>query len=295
VVVEADEYDRSFHRLFPHIAIVTSADADHLDIYGDHAAVITSFKQFINQIDKQGSLIVHESVSETLASDVKDIQVRTYGMSRGQFFAGNISPTSRGFFEFDLQGFDKEEHMSLGVPGFHNIENAIAATAAARLCGVDMETIRKALHSFRGVKRRFEFIARTDRTIYIDDYAHHPREIEAILTSVKAMFPSRKVTAIFQPHLFTRTRDFADEFGVALSLADEVLLLEIYPAREVPIEGVTSDIIFKAVTSASRHQCRKTELIEVLKTMPLDVVVTLGAGDIDRFVEPIKDLILKQA
>lgn len=292
-VAEADEFDRSFLRLFPQIAIVTSADADHLDIYGDHDSVIASFKDYIRQINKGGYLVIHESVAEKLAGDVNHVTKNIYSMSRGQFFAGNITARS-GFFEFDIHGLGMVEHIRLGVPGFHNIENAIAASVAASHCGVDLQTIKKALESFTGVKRRFEFVVKGKRVIYVDDYAHHPAEIEAFLRSMKSMYPSRKLTVVFQPHLFTRTRDFAEGFSQSLSLADELLLMDIYPARELPIPGVDSDMIFKDVTSAVKIRCNKGDLMQKLEKMDIDVLATVGAGDIDTFIEPIRNMLNKK-
>jgi UDP-N-acetylmuramate--alanine ligase len=290
VVVEADEFDRSFLRLFPQIAVVTSADADHLDIYGDHNSLIESFKAFIKQINKGGSLIIHESIVETLADNSDQVTKNVYSMSRGQFFASNIVAKG-GFFEFDLQGFNKVEHVKLGVPGFHNIENAIAASVAANLCGVSVQGIKKALESFTGVKRRFEYIIKSKRVVYIDDYAHHPTEIEAFLKSMKSLYPGRKLTVVFQPHLFSRTRDFAEGFSKSLSLADELFLMDIYPARELPIPGVDSDMLFKDITSPVKVRCGKLDLMEKLKEVDVDVIVTVGAGDIDTFVEPIKKML----
>jgi UDP-N-acetylmuramate--alanine ligase len=292
-VAEADEFDRSFLRLFPKIAIVTSADADHLDIYGDHESLITSFREFIRQIDKGGHLIIHESIAELLASGVDDVQKDIYSMSRGQFFAGNITAKS-GFFEFDLQGFGKVEHIRLGVPGFHNIENAVAASIAAWHCGVDLPTIKRGLESFAGVKRRFEFVIRHERLIFVDDYAHHPTEIEAFLRSMKSMYPRKKLTVIFQPHLYTRTRDFAEGFSKSLSLADEVVLMDIYPARELPIPGVDADMLFKDITSPVKIRCGKSDLMEKLGNMDIEVLATVGAGDIDTFVEPIRKMLKKK-
>ena len=291
VVVEADEFDRSFLRLFPEIAVVTSADADHLDIYGDHASMIVSFKDFIKQVSKDGNLIIHESIS-SLANGV-DINKETYGMSRGQFFASAITPTGRGgFFEFDLQGFgQKMEKIQLGVPGFHNMENAIAAILVAMKLGVGETAIRSALSSFTGVKRRFEFIIKRGDLVYIDDYAHHPAEIEAFLKSLRSMYKGRKITVIFQPHLFTRTRDFAEGFSKSLSLADEVLLMDIYPAREEPIPGVTSDMLFKGITSSVKIRCSKKDVMQKLEDLDVEVLATVGAGDIDTFVKPIKELL----
>lgn len=292
-VVEADEFDRSFLTLFPKIAIVTSADADHLDIYGDHESLITSFKNFIKQINEGGFLIIHESISEKLASDIHHVTKNIYSMSRGQFFAGNITAKS-GFFEFDLHGFGKVEHIRLGVPGFHNIENAVAASIAAWQCGVDLPTIKKGLESFTGVKRRFEFVIRHERLVYVDDYAHHPTEIEAFLRSMKSMYPRKKLTVIFQPHLFSRTRDFAEGFSQSLSIADEVLLMDIYPARELPIPGVDSDMIFKNITSPVKIRCGKDDLLDKLEKMDIEILATIGAGDIDTFVEPIYKMLNKK-
>jgi UDP-N-acetylmuramate--alanine ligase len=291
VVAEADEFDRSFLRLFPEIAIVTSADPDHLDIYGDHASMISSFKEFIGQIRKGGALIIHESILEKLAADKISVTKYIYSMSRGQFFAGNIKAHS-GFFEFDLTGLgDTVERIRLGVPGFHNVENAVAASVAAHLAGVSMIQIKEALASFRGVKRRFEFVYRNDKVVFIDDYAHHPAEIEAFLKSVKSMFPRKKLTVIFQPHLYTRTRDFAEGFSKSLSLADELFLMDIYPARELPIPGVDADLIMKNVTSPVRIRCGKSDLMEKLLHHEVEIVATVGAGDIDTFVQPIKNLL----
>ena len=212
---------------------------------------------------------------------------------RGQFFASNITAKG-GFFEFDLQGFSKVEHVRLGVPGFHNIENSIAASVATSLCGVSTDVIRRALESFTGVKRRFEYIVRGKRVVFVDDYAHHPAEIEAFLKSMKSLYPGRKLTVIFQPHLFSRTRDFAEGFSKSLSLADELLLMDIYPARELPIPGVDSDMLMKEITSKVKIRCGKADLMKKLDAIDADVVVTVGAGDIDTFVEPIKQLLLKK-
>jgi UDP-N-acetylmuramate--alanine ligase len=291
VVVEADEFDRSFLQLFPEIAVITSADPDHLDIYGNHDNMIVSFKEFVKQIKQNGSLIIHESIADKLAKDATHIAKSIYSMSRGQFFAGNITAHS-GFFEFDLCGFGSTiERIRLGVPGFHNVENAVAASIAAQQCGVSSKQIKDALESFTGVKRRFEFVIKGRKVIYVDDYAHHPTEIEAFLRSMKSMYPRRKLTVVFQPHLYTRTRDFAEGFSKSLSIADEVLLLDIYPARELPIPGVSSDMIFSAITSKEKIRCDKTGLMQQLEGLEIDVLATVGAGDIDTFVQPIKEML----
>lgn len=294
VVAEADEFDRSFLRLFPDIAVVTSADPDHLDIYGDHESMLTSFRDFIKQVDGNGTLVIHNSV-KALAESNKTVHKKTYGIDQGQFFAGNLS-TKGGFFSFDLMDPEgrKIENIQLGVPGFHNVENAIAAALATRAAGIDDATIKKALHSFKGAKRRFEFIFQRNNRIFIDDYAHHPAEIEAFLRSLKAMYPDRRVTVVFQPHLYTRTRDFAAGFAKSLSLADTMVMMDIYPARELPIPGVTSDMIFKDVTSPVKIRSSKKDLLSKLESLDVEVIATVGAGDIDTFVKPIKEMMMKK-
>ena len=297
VVAEADEFDRSFLRLFPETSVVTSADADHLDIYGDHTAMVKSYQDFMKQVKKR--LIVHESIAglarvavPPLAVEGSRVDIQTYGTSQGQFFAENIIANG-GFFSFDLTGKQKIKNISLGVPGFHNMENAIAASIVALEYGVTEQQLREALASFKGVKRRFEFIVKKPNLVYIDDYAHHPTEIEAFLKSLRAMYAGKKLTVVFQPHLFTRTRDFADGFAKSLSIADEVLMLDIYPARELPLDGVTSEIIFKNVTSPVKMMSSKSSLVSMLEKMNIEVLATVGAGDIDTCVKPIKELLNK--
>lgn len=290
VVAEADEFDRSFLRLFPDIAVITSVDADHLDIYGNHQEVIKSFTDFANQI-KKGGLLVKQESTRSIDNEIEGIRVKTYGMSRGQFFASQIT-TEGGFFQFNLSGLDSEiEDIKLGVPGFHNMENAIAAAIVANELGVSNTKIKEALESFNGVKRRFEFIINTPGLVYIDDYAHHPTEIEAFLKSLKSMYKGKKVTAVFQPHLYTRTRDFAEGFSKSLSLADEVLLMDLYPARELPIPGVSSDMLFDDITSNVKVRCSKGDVVSRLEDMDIEVLATIGAGDIDTCVEPIKKML----
>lgn len=290
VVAEADEFDRSFLKLYPDVAVITSVDADHLDIYGNHQEVIKSFTDFANQIHKGGLLVKHESI-RAIDNEMDDIAVNTYSMSRGQFFASRIT-TEGGFFEFNLVGFASEiEKIKLGVPGFHNMENAIAATIVAKHLGVKDDTIKKALGSFTGVKRRFEFIIRSEKLVFIDDYAHHPTEITAFLSSLRAMYPNKKITAVFQPHLYSRTRDFADGFSSSLSIADEVLLMDIYPARELPIPGVSADMLFEEIKSHVKIRCTKNDVVQKLEDMDVEVLATIGAGDIDTCVLPIKDML----
>jgi len=293
VVAEADEFDRSFLRLHPNNAVVTSADADHLDIYGDHKTMLEAYREFIGQIETKGSLAIHHSVA-SLADRNQGIHIKTYGLDQGQFFAGNVKANS-GFFSFDfIGGSQKIDSIQLGVPGFHNVENAIAAILATRQLQIDDRTIREALASFKGVKRRFEYVFNKNGCVYVDDYAHHPAEIEAFLKSLKAMYADSKVTVVFQPHLFTRTRDFADGFAQSLSLADELVLLDIYPARELPIPGVTSEMIFSKITSPVKIKTSKKDLLSTLDTMHIEVLATVGAGDIDLFVKPIRKMLSRK-
>jgi len=294
LVTEADEYDRSFLKLFPYLGIVTSLDADHLDIYGTHEEVIKSFNLFTRQISKNGILIYKKGINLSL-KDLNNIGVFTYsaGSEPADFYPLNIR-IKKDHFHYDVQtplGIIKD--ITLGVQGKMNLENSIAAIAACALLNVLPEEIKAGLESFEGVKRRFEYHIKTSKLVYIDDYAHHPEELKACINSVKNLYPDKKITGIFQPHLFTRTRDFAAGFAQSLSLLDELILLEIYPAREEPIEGVTSEMIFKNVTIANKIMSSKNELMEKLKKLNPEVLITMGAGDIDRFVEPIRKLYSK--
>ncbi len=288
-VVEADEFDRSFLTLYPDIAVVTSTDADHLDIYGDANSLKESFKTFIGQIKKAGKLFVAERIASELIENNNTRPTKTYGIDRGQLFASNIT-IEDGFFVFDY--CDEQyniEKISLGVPGFHNVENAIAAIAVCLELGVTPGQAKAGMESYRGVKRRFEYILRSDKLVFVDDYAHHPVEIESFLRSLKALYPGKKITAIFQPHLYTRTRDFVDGFASSLALADELILLDIYPAREEPIEGVTSSLIYDKVTVNAKILIQKEELLDLVASKEFDVVATIGAGDIDQLVQPMKE------
>jgi UDP-N-acetylmuramate--alanine ligase len=274
------------------MAVVTSADADHLDIYGDHAAMIVSFKDYIKQIQHGGNLVIHNSIKE-LALSNSAIEIETYGHNQGQYSSANIT-AHHGFFEFDLTGFKEPiTKINLGVPGFHNMENAIAAILVTLKLGIPEIKIKEAVASFKGVKRRFEFIIQKPNLVFIDDYAHHPTEIEAFLTSLKSMYAGKKLTVIFQPHLFTRTRDFAKAFSKSLSLADELLLMDIYPAREEPIPDVSSDLLFDDITSPVKVRCNKNDLLKKIETGTFEVIATVGAGDIDSFVRPIREILLR--
>ncbi|CCG98922.1 UDP-N-acetylmuramate/alanine ligase [Fibrella aestuarina BUZ 2] len=284
-VVEADEFDRSFLTLFPQYAIVTSTDADHLDIYGDHASVLDSFAAYVSQIKPDGVLFMRDGLS---LADKTPATVRTYALDGAEYRAANLR-VEKARFVFDLvypDGIITDIRMV--IPGFHNVENALAASAVALQVGVSPDAIRDGLNTYRGVKRRFEYVLDTDELVLIDDYAHHPAEVRAFLSSVKALYPERALTVVFQPHLFSRTRDFANEFAESLSLADNVVLLDIYPAREAPIEGVTSDSILRHITSKTKQISTKDDLLGVLREMSPSLVVTVGAGDIDQLLPLLK-------
>lgn len=289
-VAEADEYDRSFHWLRPWIAIITSADPDHLDIYGTNEAYRESFEKFTSLIRPHGCLIMKKGVPVTPLTD-ETVTVMTYGEEEGDYHAENIR-IGDGEILFDFVSPEKRiTDIFLGVPVKINIENAVAAIAAATRCGVTDDEVRDAMRTFGGAKRRFDFHIKSPSIVFIDDYAHHPQELSAAICSVKALYPGRKVTGVFQPHLYSRTRDFVDDFGHSLSLLDDVILLDIYPAREEPIEGVSSQLIFDRVTSPEKMLCRKDELLEILSHKPLEVLVTFGAGDIDRLLPDIDRLL----
>lgn len=284
IVAEADEFDRSFLQLFPEIAVITSMDADHLDIYGDEQHVKEAFKAFASQVS--GTVIIKHGLDITPADTSARIRTYSFGNPEADFHA---EPLEDGHFNLHYPGGVIEDCV-VGIPGWVNVENATAASAIALTYGIAPEKIKRALASFSGVRRRFDIQVRKPGYVYIDDYAHHPEEIKAALSSIRRAYPSSKLTAVFQPHLYTRTRDFAPEFAQALSLADKVILLDIYPARELPIPGVTSEIIFKDITS-EKVLIRREELMGYLQNEPVEVLVTLGAGDIDRFVGEIAEML----
>ena len=291
IVAEADEFDRSFLQLFPEIAVITSMDADHLDIYGDEAHIVEAFKAFASQVS--GTVIVKHGLDITPKDTKAKIYTYAYDNPEADFYA---EPMENGRFNLHYPGGVIEDCV-VGIPGWVNIENGVGASAIGLTYGLDPQKIRKALASFSGVKRRFDMQVNLDGLVYIDDYAHHPNEIAAAISSIKGRYPEYRYTAIFQPHLYTRTRDFADEFAEALSLADRVILLDIYPAREEPIPGVTSEIIFKGITAPEKILMKKEELLEYLQGQSLEgreLFITLGAGDIDRLVGPIGKLLTEK-
>ena len=283
VVVEADEYDRSFLTLHPDIAIITSMDADHLDIYGSHEGLTESFRLFASQIKENGTLIFHEDLPLT----ARGITYSGHGPADAK--ALNIR-IEQGDFYFDFKNSDTAiNNIRLGIAGLHNIENATAAIEVALKLDIAPDLIKNALGSFKGVKRRFEYIVKTSEHIYIDDYAHHPEELRAAITSVKTLYPDKKLTTIFQPHLYTRTRDFADGFAQVLDMSDELIMLDIYPAREPAIEGVDADMILKRMKLPDKRKCGKQETIDLVRTRKPELLLTVGAGDIDGLVAPLKN------
>ena len=295
MVVEADEFDRSFLTLHPDVAIITATDADHLDIYGSKESLKDSFNAFIKNIKANGKLFVEEKVAGELELNPNgNIEVETYGLQAGDITADQLNIANAKFnFAFNsanrsIKGFE------LAMPGYHNVSNAIAALASVSGSVSDDQALVQGLNSYRGVKRRFEYIINAEDLIFIDDYAHHPEEIKALLVSVKALYPGKKITAVFQPHLFTRTRDFVDGFAESLSMADEAILLDIYPARELPIEGVTSDIIKEKMTLDNVSRYIKDDVLGYFEKNTPEVLLTVGAGNIDTLVSPIKHLLEKK-
>ncbi|MCD7938316.1 MAG: UDP-N-acetylmuramate--L-alanine ligase [Tannerellaceae bacterium] len=292
-VIEADEYDRSFHWLHPYMAVITSADPDHLDIYGTPEAYRESFEKFTSLIRPGGCLIMRKGVDVTprLQSGTR---LYTYSATDGgDFHAENIR-IANGEILFDFTGPGvRITNVSLGVPVKVNIENGIAAMAVGYLNGMTEEELKRGMATFAGPKRRFDFHIRKEEIALIDDYAHHPAELRESILSVKELYKGKKVTGIFQPHLYSRTQDFSAAFAESLSLLDELILLDIYPAREEPIPGVTSELIFNQVTIPHKTLCRKEELIDLLRDGHYEVILMAGAGDIDRLVEPVKQLLEK--
>lgn len=293
-VIEADEFDRSFHWLTPYMAVITSADPDHLDIYGTPEAYRESFEVFTSLIRPDGCLLLKKGVRVTPRLR-EGVRLYTYSATEAADFHAENIVIREGKITFDFVGPRvRIPEVELGVPVKVNIENGVAAMAIAWLNGVTPEEIRQGMASFAGPRRRFDFHLRTDRVALIDDYAHHPAELRQSILSVKELYAGRKVTGIFQPHLYSRTRDFADDFARSLSLLDELILLDIYPAREKPIPGVTSRIIFDKVTIPDKILCDKRELLDVIARGRYEVVLMVGAGDIDRLVEPVREILCKQ-
>lgn len=281
-VVEADEFDRSFLHLYPNLACVTSMDADHLDIYGDASAIEDSFREFAAKVETKNLFIANGL----------PLEGNTIGINEEATFSAQNIRIENGFYVFDVKTPNETiENIQFGLPGHHNLSNALIALAMAKTYGVSNENIKKALASFKGVRRRFSFQIREKRIVYIDDYAHHPTEINAVHQAVRELYPNKKVLAVFQPHLFSRTKDFVDGFAESLSKFDEIGLMEIYPARELPIEGITSTWLLDKITNANKHLVQKEDLLSFIYKSTFDVLVTIGAGDIGEMVKDIKKML----
>lgn len=289
VVVEADEYDRSFLRLKPNMAIVTATDADHLDIYGTKEELLKTFAEFTSLIEENGVLVMKKGI-EMVPNVKESVKVYTYSSTeQADFYAENIV-IENGELYFDFVGLGKKiEKVQLGVPIMINVENAVAAMAIAMLNGMSATTIKKAVQTFKGSMRRFDIRVKNEKVVYIDDYAHHPEEIKACVESIRALYPDKRICGIFQPHLYSRTKDFYAEFAESLSKLDDVILLDIYPARELPIKGVTSNLIHRKIKGKKSVLCKKEECLQELKYHNFDVLITIGAGNIDQLVNPITE------
>jgi UDP-N-acetylmuramate--alanine ligase len=289
MVVEADEYDRSFLHLHPYIAIITSIDSDHLDIYNNIASVHEAFSSFTGNIVSTGTLIIKNGLDLPLQTPEGCVVYRYAVNNAADFYASNLN-LENNLYHFDFNYPNgKINNLVLGIPGLYNVENAVAALAAALLAGVTPEELSHGLATFKGVKRRFDIRLNEPGFVYIDDYAHHPEEIKACISSAKAMFPDRKITGIFQPHLFSRTRDFAAEFASSLSMLDEVLILPIYPARELPIPDIDSQMLLSLMVHEDKHLVEKADIPGYFTGKHTEVLITMGAGDIDTLVEPIEN------
>lgn len=283
LVVEADEFDRSFLHLHPEVSVINSIDADHLDIYGDREHLVASFNDFAHLTAKQ--LIIKEGLEVTTGKELR------FGFGDACDYKAEILRSEKAVTDFCIHGEGTSTLVRLPMAGAHNVMNATAAFIAARQAGLQPQAIAEALATFKGVKRRFDVRVNNEKHCYIDDYAHHPEEIKACLIAVRSAFPEKHLTLVFQPHLFSRTRDFMDEFASVLGLADTLILMEIYPARELPIEGITSQALLDKVKMTDKRICQKTELINLIDSEKPELLITMGAGDIDRFVEPLEKMI----
>ena len=299
LIVEADEYDRSFLQLHTDIAIITSVDADHLDIYENEADLHQAFIQFASQIKQKGLLLVEESIDIDFPVPVEGAKLSYSAEKKADYFAENVK-VKDGKMQFDMITIDimpgisyekKQEDLELTLPGVHNVSNSIAASAVACYLGLSCDNISEGLSTFKGINRRFDKHIDTDKIVFIDDYAHHPQEVTATIDATKQLYPKRDLTVVFQPHLYSRTQDFATEFAASLVKADDLVLLDIYPARELPIAGVESEMLLDLCSNSKKEVCSKQELLAVLGNKELDVLLTLGAGDIGTLVEPIKQML----
>ena len=294
VVIEADEFDRSFHWLTPYATVITATDADHLDIYGTEEAYLESFSHYTSLIQPGGALIMRKNIQ--LNPQLQEgVRLYTYSTEEGDFHAENIRIGGGEIFFDYVSPLGNIQNIQLGVPVAINIENGIAAMALAQLSGVTNDEIKAGMASFQGIERRFDFKIKTDKIVYLSDYAHHPEEIKQSILSMRALYKDRKITAIFQPHLYTRTRDFYLDFADSLSLLDEVILTDIYPARELPIEGVSSQLIYDHLSpNIEKTLCKKEEVLDVLMNKNIEVLITLGAGDIENYASQICEILNKR-
>ena len=294
VVIEADEFDRSFHWLTPYATVITATDADHLDIYGTEEAYLESFSHYTSLIQPGGALIMRHGI--TLNPRLQEgVRLYTYSTNEGDFHAENIRIGGGEIFFDYVSPLGNIKDIQLGVPVAINIENGIAAMALAQLSGATNEEIKAAMASFKGIDRRFDFKLKTDKVVYLSDYAHHPEEIKQSILSMRALYGDKKLTGVFQPHLYTRTRDFYQEFAQSLSLLDEVILTDIYPARELPIEGVSSQLIYDHLrTDMEKTLCKKEDVLDILANKNIEVLITLGAGDIENYAPQICEILNKK-
>ena len=294
VVIEADEFDRSFHWLTPYATVITATDADHLDIYGTEEAYLESFSHYTSLIQPGGALIMRKNIQ--LNPQLQEgVRLYTYSTEEGDFHAKNIRIGGGEIFFDYVSPLGNIQNIQLGVPVAINIENGIAAMALEQLRGVTNDEIKAGMASFQGIERRFDFKIKTDKIVYLSDYAHHPEEIKQSILSIRALYKDKKITAIFQPHLYTRTRDFYLDFADSLSLLDEVILTDIYPARELPIEGVSSQLIYDHLSpNIEKTLCKKEEVLDVLMNKNIEVLITLGAGDIENYASQICEILNKR-
>jgi len=288
-VIEADEYDRSFLQLNPNIEVITSADPDHLDIYGEYENMLSSFREFASKIKQDGKILISEKAQAKLEIN----EAQTYG-SLASIHAENIRIRENCFVVDYINDRVAIKDIQLNLPGQHNLENALAAITVALELGVDEKAIKTALESFKGIKRRFEYIINEPDFKFIDDYAHHPEEVTAFINTLRELYPGKFIQVIFQPHLFSRTQDFASEFAGSLAKADDVILMDIYPARELPIPGVTSEIIFQKIDNPNKQVLSREDILEKIQRTKADVLATIGAGNIDTLVPELKELLTKQ-
>lgn len=290
-VVEADEYDRSFLKLHPDIALLTAMDADHLDIYGTVEDMEEAFIQYTKNIKHNGTLLVKHGLKRE--NDLHASHKITYSLQNdaADAYAANITQKQGGYVFDVVNKYGLVQDVRLNIGGMHNVENAVAAITVAQMLEIDRLQIKEAMAGFKGVKRRFEYVIKNNKIIYIDDYAHHPEELATLIKSAKRLFPDRRCVIVFQPHLFSRTRDLAEGFASSLDIADEVILLDIYPARELPIDGVTTQLIADKMSNPAHTVLSKEGLLDYVKAAPLNLLITAGAGDIDQLVKPIREIL----